>query len=432
MFYIKDFSFNYPNSNNTLNYNGIIDIIKGEKILLTGASGCGKSTLLYALKGLIPKVILGHVTGQILYNNEDITKSNISSKIGIVLQNPYHQFIQKTVLEEIAFGLENLQYYKIDIIRKIDYYSKKLKIEHLINKEINQLSGGEAQKIALLSIIITEPEILLLDEPTAFLDKQSIIEFLALIDQLHFKPTIIMVEHNYNYLKNLITKSILINANGELQEISKLPIKQKYHTIDNINVNNVILEIKNLNFKYNNIQIINNFNLQLHKQEIIGIIGRSGAGKSTLLKIISGLIKDYQGEISINNKNIQDYKKNQLYQVLSLLFQNPENNFIYNKVINEVDNLDILIQFNLNNSKDQNPFSLSEGQKRRLSILASTTVNKQKIYLLDEPTFGQDHLNINILIDFIGKLNQNGASFIVVSHDVDFLNSITNNIIELK
>ncbi len=432
MFHIKDFSFKYPNSNKILRYNGIIDIKPGEKILLSGVSGSGKSTLFYMLKGLIPNVILGKASGQILYNNKEINILSQNSKIGIVLQNPYNQFIHKTVLEELAFGLENLQYQKVDIIKKILYYTKKLNVEYLVNKKISQLSGGEAQKIAILSIIITEPEVLLLDEPTAFLDKQSIIEFLNLISQLDFNPSIIIIEHNYKYLDNIIDKTILINTNGDLQEMKKTPLSYRYNSIKNFATNNIILKIKNLSFQYEDRFILNNFNLELHKQEIIGIRGRCGIGKTTLLKIIAGIIHNYRGDIIIDNKNLKNYKNYQLYKILALLLQNPEKNFIYNKVIEEIGSINDLNQFNLSNLENHSPFNLSEGQKRILSILAlNQYIKNRKIYLLDEPTFGQDYNNINILINFISKLNQDGSSFIVVSHDDNFLDSITNKIVDL-
>ncbi len=432
MFQLNNFSFKYPNSHKVFEYNGNIECNSGDRILIHGNSGCGKSTLLYSLKGIIPNTILGEFSGEVLYNNQNIRNLTSQEKIAIVLQNPKQQFIHKTVQEELAFNLENLQYSIIDIISTINYFAKQLKIEYLLNKNIEQLSGGEAQKIAIMSVLMMRPQVLLMDEPTAFLDEESIFELLSLINNLDFDPAIIIVEHNYQYFKNIINKTIYIDDNGRFSTYNMHPISYDYNKLDLKHIDNIILSIDNLTFNYNKTNLLNNFSLKLYQQQIIGVKGRSGCGKSTLLKIIAGVIKDYQGEIIINHKNLQQYKNFELYHLLGLLFQNPENHFLTNKVINEVANFDSLVAFNLQELAKQNPYTLSEGQKRRLSIVAlNKYIKTRMIYLLDEPTFGQDYQNINQLINMINKLKISGASFIIVSHDNNFLTSICDQIIEL-
>ncbi len=432
MFQLNNFSFKYPNSHKVFEYNGNIECNSGDRILIHGDSGSGKSTLLYALKGIIPNTILGEFSGEVLYNNQNICSLNNQQKIAIVLQNPRQQFIHKTVQEELAFNLENLQYSITEIINTISYFAKKLKIEYLLNRDIVQLSGGEAQKIAIMSVLMMKPQVLLMDEPTAFLDEDSIFELLSLIDNLDFNPAIIIVEHNYQYFKNIINKTIYINDNGGYIISTMYPISYDYNKINLNYIDKVILSIDNLTFSYNKTYLLQNFSLKLYQQQIIGIKGRSGCGKSTLLRIIAGMVKNYQGDIMINHKNLKQYKNFALYHILGLLFQNPENHFLTNKVIDEVANFDSLVAFNLQEVAKQNPFTLSEGQKRRLSILAlNKYIETRMIYLLDEPTFGQDYQNINQLITMINKLKIDGASFIIVSHDNNFLTSICDQIIEL-
>lgn len=439
VYQVSDFAFNYPFSSQQISLSGTFNIDAGECILLQGASGSGKSTLLAALKGLIPHLIAGNLSGEIKFNNQNIAELNEQDllKIGYLQQNPDSQLICPDVYAELAFGLENQGFTADTIKSEIMSIAEKFSLSHLLKRKVNSLSGGEKQKINLLAILLLEPEVLLLDEPTAFLDPQSASQIMQIVAEYIQDKTVIIIEHNLHYVQNLVSRSIYIDENGQiitqsLEEINwqqQLP-KQKCKQHD-FGQANLILDIKQLNYSYNTERkLLNKIDLQVHAGEVISILGENGAGKSTLLKLIAGIIPSTQ-MIYWRQQDIAAFKKIQLWEQISLLWQNPETHFLFNRVAEEVNQTQVLDNFNLSNQANQNPFTLSEGQKRRLS-LAIALSNQPQLILLDEPSFGQDFANKLRLIEYINQLAVNGMSFIIISHDLNFVNAISQKIYELR
>lgn len=439
VYQVSNFAFNYPFSNQQINLSGTFKIETGECILLQGASGSGKSTLLAALKGLIPHLIAGNLSGEIRFHDQPITELNEQDllKIGYLQQNPDSQLICPDVYAELAFGLENQGFTAETINSKIMTIAEKFSLSKLLHRKVNSLSGGEKQKINLLAILLLEPEVLLLDEPTAFLDPKSANQIMQIVAEYIQDKTVIIIEHNLHYVQNLVSRSIYIDENGQiitqsLEEINwqqQLPEQKcKQH---NSGQANLILDIKQLNYSYNTERkLLNKIDLQVHTGEVISILGENGAGKSTLLKLIAGIIPSTQ-MIYWQQQDIAKFKKIQLWEEISLLWQNPETHFLFNRVAEEVNQTQVLDNFNLSNQANQNPFTLSEGQKRRLS-LAIALSNQPQLILLDEPSFGQDFANKLRLIEYINQLAVNGMSFIIISHDLNFVNAISQKIYELR
>ena len=436
IYFLENFSFRYPYSEKAIQWSGNISINENEILLISGKSGAGKSTFLYALKGLLPDTIFGKLKGKILFKGKDVSQlsSFEKAKIGFLFQNPAAQMINRTVIQEIAFGMENLQMKQQEIRKKIEDFAETFKIKHLLKRDVTTLSGGEKQKVALISILAMNPEVLLFDEPTAFLDPISASEFFAVFRNIVKNKTVVIVEHNLDYLKDSVSGFIKIGANGKIEkkDLKEIPWTQKFPRLPNISKGEKLIEIKNLSFSYDNNHILKGLNFELRKKEIIGIIGANGAGKTTLLKLIAGVLKSKNGKISYKHENIEHISFKKYYRNLALLFQNPENHFLFSEVEREIaGNKKILDLVGLNKMQKRNPFTLSEGEKRRLSLAILWNL-KREIFLFDEPTFGQDYENKNKLIELIGKMREKGNSFIIVSHDYPFLNSVCDKIFLLK
>ena len=433
LYFIRDFSFKYPFSQNKISIYGSMSILKNDIVLLTGKSGSGKSTLLYALKGLFPNIIKGTFTGEILYKGQLIQNLSMQDrlKIALVQQNPDNQIINRLVSDELAFGLENLQFAPETIQKRILEILHKFNLEYLLKRDMNSLSGGEKQKIALLSVLLTNPEVILLDEPTAFLDPQSANSFMQLIYNIRRDKTIIIIEHNIQYVTKLINKQWHIDSSGEVTQVPCLfEQESKYKTfLPPLPTTDELLSVKNLFFSYESTKIIDDLSFSLNAGEIVGVIGRSGVGKSTLLKLIARIIKT-KNKIFLLGKDIANYTQKDFYSKVGLLFQNPENHFLLTSVAQELNNDDNLLDFlDLVKVREQNPFNLSQGQKRRLSLGILLINKKRELYLLDEPTFGQDRLNKDKIKQLINKMQQGGSSFIIVSHDYEFINYMCNKVI---
>ncbi len=435
LYKLRDFSFRYPFGNSVVNLPGDFTIKEGDILLLGGESGSGKSTLLYALKGFIPDIIFGKMNGEVTYNGKklkDWDKLQLT-KIGFLFQNPASQMIQRTVRQELSFGMENLSIDPKTIRQKVKENAEKFEIENLLDRDVHTLSGGEKQKVALLSILLMDPDVLLFDEPTAFLDPSSAKHFVDLFHQIAHNKTIITVEHNLDYLKPHVNRSLFITRDGVISEqtLENINWQPRYKKIPTMQIGEEILSIKNLNFAYDK-PLLRNINLQINAGEIIAIKGDNGAGKSTLLKLISGLIKNYSGKITYKNKDIKKYHYKEYYKQISLLMQNPENHFIYDQVGKEIEpESGILELSNLAGFELRNPFTLSEGEKRRLSLAILWSL-PTKLMLFDEPTFGQDPTNKEKLINLISDMRKSGKSFLIVSHDLPFIEAVADKIYLLK
>lgn len=437
VFQIRDFQFSYPLSDYRIGFSGELIIHRGDHILLQGASGSGKSTLLLALKGIIPHLVNGKIHGEITYNGRTISSLEEQDllKIGYLQQNPDSQVICQTVFAELAFGLENLSLTANKIKQRIERIAIDFKITHLLSRNVSELSGGEKQKVNLLAILLMEPEVLLLDEPTAFLDPESAHELMLILKQYTQEITVIIVEHNLNYLARIVNRVITINDDGQLTEIELNKINWQ-PTLTHAQVhqpqNQEILQLKNLCFSYpDNQPLLNNVNLTLKKGEILAIHGKNGSGKSSLLKLIAKIIP-LNNAIYWHGTDIAQINKQKYWQDVSLLWQNPEAHFIFNSVSAELNNRqDLLTDFNLSAQAKNNPFNLSEGQKRRLSL--AIALNKAtQLFLLDEPSFGQDEINKSLLINKIHQLAASGCTFIIITHDIAFSQAVAHRTLILK
>ena len=436
LYNIKDFRFTYPEGAHTITWQGNHLIQEGERILLTGASGSGKSTLLYGLMGLIPEILYGKVEGDIFFRGISIIENPeiVKGKAGLILQNPSAQILCHSVREELAYGLENKNIAPKKIIDEIDEWAEKFGIEYLLSQRTNSLSGGEKQKITLLSILMTKPEILMLDEPTAFLDPISAKEIMEIIRQYDEDKTLLFVEHNLDFLKGLITRNLDLDINGQVTDRSAEDII--WHSplphLNKTAKGKILMQLEDIRFSYPEKEILKGVDLLIHESEIIGIRGRNGSGKSTLLQIMSGLKPKFSGNILLEDKIPKGKLRRHLQSMAGLLFQDPENHFLYHKVEKELEGNDLqFIEDEFADKKNQSPFTLSEGQKRRLSTAICYQGNK-KLLFLDEPTFGQDFLNKKKLISLLDKLRNQGTGIVIVSHDNRFLKAVCEQIYELK
>lgn len=446
---------------------------KGKIHAISGPSGCGKSSVLYFIDGLIPHMYEGKLSGTLLFNGEDITERlprYRCESIGFVMQNPESQFCTFTVEEELAFGMENLglevEEMKIRMQKALDYVG----MSGYENYDLTQLSGGQKQKIAIASILVMEPEILLLDEPTANLDPESRKDIFTLITRLSNEKgmTIVLVEHNLEEMLDFVDCILMLDAEGKVlavgegENVKKLFLdnqaeyeKKFRYLMEDISTDETVLKIQDLEFTYpepgkrsksGNKKIIDGLNLELRKQEFLAIVGENGVGKTTLMRLLFRIFEQDCGEITLFGKPIEEYKKKELYRLIGLVFQNPENQFITNTVEDEmmfslkkvkiqedekkIRVTDMLQRFHLEGERGKSPFVLSQGQKRRLSV-ASMLLTKQKILFLDEPTYGQDFENRHELMKDMCNLIRDGITIVMITHDLSLVKQYATRVVEI-
>jgi len=214
--YFRDVSFKYSNSEQFALKDINLNINKGEFVLITGPSGCGKSTLCRIINGLIPHFYGGTLTGEAIVLGYDVSRTPtyvLARYVGMVFQNPENQLFLSSVEKELAFGLENLSIPKPEIEKRVQEVAQLMNIETLLDKAPYELSGGQQQKVAIASVLVMYPKILVLDEPTSNLDPRSAMEIIDLIFRLNkkFGITVIIIEHRLELVLEKTTRLIFIN-----------------------------------------------------------------------------------------------------------------------------------------------------------------------------------------------------------------------------
>lgn len=383
---IKDLSFSYPNEQVKALENINLNIKKGSFSLLIGKSGCGKTTLLRLIKKELAP--FGDQQGNIIYNGVNLNnvESSISAaEIGFVGQNPDEQIVTDKVWHELAFGVENLGVPKDAIRRRVGEMASYFGIQDWYYKNTDELSGGQKQLLNLAGVMVMQPKILLLDEPTSQLDPIAAADFIDTLKKLNQELglTVLLVEHRLEEVFP-IADSVLVLDNGQLvcqgdpKEVCKqmkgsdlfagfpsssriwnalsVPcdcpltvregrdfLEQYYHDCsgevtvraEDFDRSEPVVMAKGIWFRYEKDMpdVLRDFELTVKRGEIFSILGGNGAGKTTMLNVFAGLYKPYRGKCFINGKKISQYKNNSLYRHnLALLVQNPKTVFVKNTV----------------------------------------------------------------------------------------------------
>mgnify|MGYP000058315440 FL=1 len=473
----ENVAFKYNESTDYAISDCTFSVKKGEKIMLCGASGSGKSTLLRLLKReLSPR---GELSGNITIMGKDrseLSDRESAEKIGFVMQSPDSQTVCDKVSAELAFGLESFGVKSGEIQSRVGEMAAFFGIEPLYDRDISTLSGGQKQLVALCSVMATDPDILLLDEPTAQLDPIAARELLGILDRLNKEMgvTIIIAEHDPEELFDscdkilylakgkteffgtpaLTAKYFVENAlEGFLPETAKafarlcddlpLNVRQGRAKLEKLGVTDIpkqavtdteraepyALQCKNLWQRYekNSPDILKGCDLGIRKGECYGLLGSNGGGKSTLLRVICGLCKPYMGAVSLFCKKQKAYKNGSLFrEMLTFLPQEPVTMFVKESVREDllqsgdkvtVEN--VSQRMGIEHLLDRHPWDLSGGEIQKCAF-AKILLADPKIIVLDECTKGMDSFAKKALGDILLDLKDEGRTILLVTHDLEF------------
>lgn len=391
---IENLSFRYPNTEKNAVDNVCLSVRIGEFVVICGESGCGKTTLMKLLKKELAPA--GQKTGAVYYGGisaDGLDEKVSASEIGYVLQNPDNQIVTDKVWHELAFGLENLGVPTEVIRRRVGEMASYFGIQSWFRKNTEELSGGQKQLLNLAAVMVMQPKILILDEPTAQLDPIAAADFIATLQKLNreFGLTILLVEHRLEEVFPIADKVLLMeNGRALLYDTPKnigaclgnidrdhpmlLGLPSAVRIFNALNINDecpltvregrdflerhfkgtdahdrceaglcdnsgheadTVIELKKVWFRYEKDlpDILRGTSLKIYRGEIYCILGGNGTGKTTTLNVISGLNKAYRGKVLIDGKPIREYKVNSLYRgKLAFLPQNPQTVFIKDTV----------------------------------------------------------------------------------------------------
>ena len=437
-------------------------INSGECVILCGRSGSGKSTILRTVSGLAPVFYEGFLQGKIEVDRQipaELESENRAKLFGVVFQDPRSQFFMNTVQDEICFAAENIGVPSKKIREMLHEVSNFVGIEGLLSRNIDELSSGQKQKVAIASSLILQPKVLILDEPTSNLDAQGAKTLVEIIKKIKGRGiAIIISEHRFDVFKEAADRFLYIDR-GKLNKIwtreefenlsdeklSSLGLRPKM-VVKNSNIHvktdkDLLLDIHSLSFHYKKTREgIDNINLQLYRGEVVSLLGNNGAGKTTLCKVISGLLKEnsgtieYKGKISncnLRNKFCYFVMQDADYQLYS---DSVAGEIVFGKKVTEKlkqDLMESLNAFKLMALKDRHPASLSGGEKQRVT-LAAAYCSDVDIYILDEPTSGMDGDGLRVIIKWVKLLAEKGKIVIIITHDLLLAEATSNKFIYLE
>jgi energy-coupling factor transporter ATPase len=196
----KNLTYTYPGGTKPSISDVSIKVEKGEFVLITGPSGCGKTTLCRCFNGLIPHFYQGELKGEIAVAEMDATKHptyEMAKHVGLVFQNPENQLFALSIEKDVAFGLENLGFPREEMRKRVEWALNLTDIYDLRERSPHEVSGGQQQRVAIAAVLAMQPEIIVLDEPTSFLDPLSAEKIFEVIHELNKKLgiTVVLVEH---------------------------------------------------------------------------------------------------------------------------------------------------------------------------------------------------------------------------------------------
>ena len=457
---LKNVSFRYGSENVECKYASSLKSIDltvktGECVLLTGPSGCGKTTILRLINGLIPHFYPGELSGDIFIDGSSVKERELYDTaliIGTVFQNPRTQFYNVDTTGELAFGCENRGLPEQEIYTRIDRTVAHFRMASLMDRNIFRLSDGEKQKIACASVNVSEPKIILLDEPSANLDYTATLMLRELI--LRWKAegkTIIAAEHRIAYLWDIIDRAVVLRDGeivGEFTGNGKEELTQNHLTqmglrttvmespaemqMDSFREGDRPITLRNFHFAYHGEKknIVDIPILQIAAGQITAIVGANGAGKTSFLNCLCGLEKRCKGTLEYEGK-LYDSKSRK--KLCFMVMQDTGNQLFTESVLDEVlislkkgtanekeTAMEIIRNLDLADFADRHPQSLSGGQKQRLA-LACALASGRELLLLDEPTSGLDYAHMKETAALLEKLRSMGTTILVVTHDSELI-----------
>ena len=475
----ENLTFRYFEKSKPVIDNVSLTIPSGEITVLMGSSGCGKSTLAAILCGLLPENGGFLTEGSIeLFGTplKELNPSDRAEKISMMFQNPDLQFCMATLREELYFCMENIRVPAERMRERAQLSARVMGTEHLLDRKLFSLSGGEKQRAVLTCIHLLDASCILLDEPFANLDPDAVQEMMKLLRRMCREQgkTIVAIDHMADHWMDTADRFLLLGEGGRVlceaqtaeeleqarplfreqgvaypgiwQETRKAPLTVK-STEDGLRLSRVTMpEIPQKPKKRRRLRgnVAEQDSLLFEGDAIFpdgcitAILGPSGCGKTSLMMTFLKQ-RDYLGDIVIVEngyvRELRSIDQKGCFDEVGIAFQNPSNQFITQNVTEEVTDglsrryagetpeqikqraLDMLDTCGLRKYQKFSPYMLSQGQQRRLAVL-SVLAGGQKLLLLDEPTYGQDYRSARALMDQVcARVKEDGLTVIMTTHD---------------
>ncbi len=416
----ENLKFRYPDQKTFL-LNGVHLKIAGKGITeIAGISGSGKTTLLEILNGIIPHIYRGYREGIVsVYGKdpENVPIEVISNSVSTLIQNFELQLFRENVTDEVNTSSK---------------LAERLGVDKLAGKKIRELSSGEKQRVLILKIIEKGTTAFLMDEPFSSLDNEGKEILRTIIEELG--KTVIIFSHEFHFRNS--TKFVL--SGGEMKvppsdHLRELGIKvQPYDfSLSRVSYNGTppLISTKGITFSYGSHRVLDGIDFEIYPGEIVGISGANGTGKTTLGRVLAGFLKPANGKIFYRGRELRNSVAGER---IGLIFHDPYTQ-IFGLRVKDFINFNGVEQnmqtLGLNLHPESRILRLSRGELTKLAIATNT---EYEMIIYDEPTNGLDYISLKKFAEFLGKLRDSGKSLLVFSHDLEFLNRVSDRRFELK
>ncbi len=489
MIKVSDLSFGYDRNSepNLLRVN--LNIEPASFVLVCGPTGSGKSTLLKVLNGLAPHFTGGNVAGSIeLAGNETLGKKphELSHLVGFVNQQPEGAFVAESVIEELAYSMEQLGFDPAEMPSKIHQVARMLGIEPLLERDLHELSGGQQQRVAIASALAAGQKILLLDEPTSALDPDAAHETIAILKRLSsdFGITILLAEHRIERVLEVVDEVIVVHGDGSVTqgkaaeqfndyrmvppvvELSQImgwspaaitvadakkrwsnltrrpKIGLRVHTHDDLPTE-LALTVDSLAVSYGSQVALEPISFELRRSTVTALMGHNGSGKTSLLWAIQGSGNRSGGSAITPWGDAKSMDYEERLCAITMVPQRASDLLFLNTLASELEESDKFAQAKPGSTASIfeelagrinpqiHPRDLSSGQQLAL-VLALQLVKGAGIILLDEPTRGLDYQAKRNFAEQLLTLRNQGKCLLIASHDVEFVALVADEILMLE
>ena len=436
---VADLSFTYPEAAAPALDGVSLELEPGEVVALIGPSGCGKSTLLRALAGLVPHFHGGRFEGRVEIDGQDTRRarpSDLTGAVATLFQDPEDQVVFTRVAAEVAFGLENVGTPPAEINRRAREALAAVGAEHLAERPVAELSGGELQRVCLAAVLALDPRLLLLDEPTSQLDPQGAAEAIDLARRIG--AAVVVSEQRPDRVLDACDRVLFLDAGRVVLDAPRdealawlrthrrawLP---REHVLPGGEPSGeIVCRLDGVSFGYEEDRpVVRGARLELGRGEIVALIGPNGSGKTTLAKLAAGLLEPKEGTVSLAGR-------------ACYLSQDPGRYLVRERADAEValavdGDLErarrALDSVGLAGFAARHPRDLSSGERERLA-LASVLVAEPDLLVLDEPTRGVDPERKDELADLLRAQAPSRAT-LLVTHDLVFASAVADRYVDL-
>jgi energy-coupling factor transport system ATP-binding protein len=433
MIKIKNLNFGYGRSDSLVLRRVNLHVSSGQMVLITGPTGGGKSTFLKCLNGLAPHFTGGEISGEILIDGSSIVGKfahDLADLVGFVNQQPEGAFACDTVEEELAFGLEQLGWNPEAMHSRVLELADTFQLQNILERPLVELSGGEQQRVAVAAALAAGQKVLLLDEPTSALDQTSSATLLRLLKKLAAENgiTVLLAEHRIDRVLPLVDTVLSVDGDGSVRQfepadygnVESLTAPKQRNDVEH----KVVFSASGLSKKYGQTIALAPMDLAVRESSIIAVVGENGSGKTSLLWC------------ALRSAQAQKYPTAMVPQNAADLLFLPtlSEELAESDSLNDLPPTSTAKQFETLAGRvdpSTHPRDLSAGQQLAL-VLAIQISTKAKLLILDEPTRGLDLRSKAALREQLIALKNLGHSILLASHDLSFVNGISDEVITMR